>query len=181
MRGEYEQHIWYIKVLEPGVTDVTYNNSTWESEAGGSLWVQGQPRLSSEFETSLGYRVNLCRQQQWNPRKISSIQPLISETSSSQLEFSFILTYFLPAWITETLRTMTIVPHGCYSKRGSLLGRKSAELDMVMTPLLPCGVLDKLCDLQLLSYEISKEIPSKSSFQLRYHVTWMFLCTMTLA
>ena len=32
-----------------------YNPSTQEAEAGGSLWVQSQPRLQSEFQDNQGY------------------------------------------------------------------------------------------------------------------------------
>ena len=32
----------------------TFNLSTWEAEAGGSLWIQGQPGLQSEFQDSQG-------------------------------------------------------------------------------------------------------------------------------
>ena len=31
----------------------TFNPSTWEAEADGSLWVQGQPGLQSEFQDKL--------------------------------------------------------------------------------------------------------------------------------
>jgi hypothetical protein len=37
-----------------------FNPSTWEVEEGGSLWVQGQPGLHSEFQDSQGYRVRPC-------------------------------------------------------------------------------------------------------------------------
>jgi hypothetical protein len=34
----------------------TFNPSTWEAEAGGSLsWVQDLPGLQSEFQSSQGY------------------------------------------------------------------------------------------------------------------------------
>jgi hypothetical protein len=33
----------------------TFNPSTWEAEAGGSLWVWGQPGLQSKFQDSQGY------------------------------------------------------------------------------------------------------------------------------
>ena len=37
----------------------TFNPSTLEAEAGGSLWVQGQPGLHSEFQEESGlYRKN---------------------------------------------------------------------------------------------------------------------------
>ena len=35
--------------------------STWEAEAGRSLWVQGQPGLHSEFQDSQGYTVTFSQ------------------------------------------------------------------------------------------------------------------------
>jgi hypothetical protein len=37
-----------------------FNPSTWEAEAGGSLLVQGQPSLQSEFQDSQGYTEKPC-------------------------------------------------------------------------------------------------------------------------
>ena len=37
----------------------TFNPSAREAEAGGSLWIEGQPGLHSEFRDSQGYLVNL--------------------------------------------------------------------------------------------------------------------------
>jgi hypothetical protein len=37
------------------VTVHTFNPRTWEAEAGGSLWVQGQPGLQNEFQDRQGY------------------------------------------------------------------------------------------------------------------------------
>ena len=37
-----------------------FNPSTWEAEASGSLWDQGQPGLQSEFQDSQGYTEKLC-------------------------------------------------------------------------------------------------------------------------
>jgi hypothetical protein len=37
-----------------------FNPSTWEAEAGGSLWVRGQPGLQSEFQDSQGYTEKHC-------------------------------------------------------------------------------------------------------------------------
>ena len=37
-----------------------FNLSTWEVEAGGSLRVQGQPGLQSEFQDSQGYTQKPC-------------------------------------------------------------------------------------------------------------------------
>ena len=44
-----------------GSSGTNFNPSTRESEAGGSLWVQGQqPGIQSEFWDSQNYRVKLC-------------------------------------------------------------------------------------------------------------------------
>ena len=43
-----------------------FNPSTWEAEAGGSLWVQDQPVLQSEFWESQGYTEKLCLERQKN-------------------------------------------------------------------------------------------------------------------
>jgi hypothetical protein len=32
-----------------------FNPSTWEAEAGGSLWIQDQPVLQSKFQDSQSY------------------------------------------------------------------------------------------------------------------------------
>jgi hypothetical protein len=40
-----------------------WNSNTWEVEAGG-LRVRGQPRLYSEFQTSLSYIGRLCKKEQ---------------------------------------------------------------------------------------------------------------------
>lgn len=37
-----------------------YSPSVWKVEAGGSLWVHGQPGLQSEFQPSLCYRLRFC-------------------------------------------------------------------------------------------------------------------------
>ena len=42
----------------------TFNPSTWEAEAGRSLWVQGQPGLQSEFQYSWGHTENLSLEKQ---------------------------------------------------------------------------------------------------------------------
>ena len=34
-----------------------FNPNTREVEAGGSLWIQGQPSLQTKFQDSQGYRV----------------------------------------------------------------------------------------------------------------------------
>ena len=38
----------------------TFNPSTWEAEAGGSLSVQGQADLQSKFQDSQGYTETPC-------------------------------------------------------------------------------------------------------------------------
>ena len=43
-----------------------WNPSTWEDEAGG-LWVQGQPELHGEFQSSLSNIVRLCLKQHRKP------------------------------------------------------------------------------------------------------------------
>jgi hypothetical protein len=42
-----------------GVVAHTFNLSSWEAEAGGYLWVQGQPDLL-EFQANQGYTGRLC-------------------------------------------------------------------------------------------------------------------------
>jgi hypothetical protein len=37
-----------------------FNPSTQEAEAGGFLWVWGQPRLQNKFQDSQGYIEKLC-------------------------------------------------------------------------------------------------------------------------
>lgn len=41
---------------ENGVMMQIFNPSTWETEAEGALWVQGQPTLNSEFQDTQGYK-----------------------------------------------------------------------------------------------------------------------------
>jgi hypothetical protein len=53
----------------------TFNSSTPEAEAGGSLWVQGQPGLQSEFQDSYNYIERPClekpdKQQTKNQKKV---------------------------------------------------------------------------------------------------------------
>ena len=38
-----------------------YNPSTWEAEAGGVLWVLGQPGLHSKFQFNRDYIVRLSQ------------------------------------------------------------------------------------------------------------------------
>jgi hypothetical protein len=47
----------------------TFNPSTWETEAGVSLWVWGQPGLQSEFYDSWSLIVRHCLQTKQNKRK----------------------------------------------------------------------------------------------------------------
>lgn len=44
----------------PGVTMHAFNPHTWETEAGGSLEIQGQPSLHSELQASQGYIKRPC-------------------------------------------------------------------------------------------------------------------------
>jgi hypothetical protein len=46
------------------VVVITFNPSTWEEEAGGSLEVQGQPGLQREFQDSQGYTEKPCLEKQ---------------------------------------------------------------------------------------------------------------------
>ena len=43
---------------------LTDNPSAWESEAGGSLWVQGQSNLQNEFQDSQDYTEKTCLKKQ---------------------------------------------------------------------------------------------------------------------
>ena len=45
----------FEKTIKLGVVVHAFSPSTREAEAGGSLRVQGQPGLHSEFQDSLGY------------------------------------------------------------------------------------------------------------------------------
>jgi hypothetical protein len=38
----------------------SFNSSTWEAEAEGSLWIQGQPDLHNEFKDSQDYTKRPC-------------------------------------------------------------------------------------------------------------------------
>ena len=50
------QKISYLKVdAMLDVVAYTFNPSTQESEAGGSLWVSGQPGLQGEFQDNQAY------------------------------------------------------------------------------------------------------------------------------
>ena len=56
----------------------TVNPSTWETEAGGSLWVRGHPGLQSEFQDSQGYYTEKpCLKKQTN-KKLELTQKLTS-------------------------------------------------------------------------------------------------------
>ena len=46
-----------------------FNPSTQETEAGGSLWVQGQPGLQSELLDSQGYAEKSCPRKQKQKQK----------------------------------------------------------------------------------------------------------------
>ena len=48
----------------PGIVLHTFNPSTGEVEAGGSLWLWGQPGLQSEFQDSQGYTEKSCLKKQ---------------------------------------------------------------------------------------------------------------------
>lgn len=43
-----------------GLVAQAFNPSTWEAEAGRSLWVQDQPGLQNKFQVSRGYTERLC-------------------------------------------------------------------------------------------------------------------------
>jgi hypothetical protein len=45
-----------------GLETPAFNSSTWEVEAGGSLWVRGQPGLQGEFQDCQDYTEKLCLQ-----------------------------------------------------------------------------------------------------------------------
>jgi hypothetical protein len=49
-------------LIEPRVGVHTFNLSTPEAEAGGSLLAQGQPGLHSEFQEKQGYVEKFCLQ-----------------------------------------------------------------------------------------------------------------------
>lgn len=51
-----------ITKREPGVMAHTCNPGIQKAEAEGSLWVQGSPRLHSEFYCSLSYKVRLLKE-----------------------------------------------------------------------------------------------------------------------
>lgn len=48
--------------MKPGLIVHICNPSTQEAKAGGSLWVQAQPELRSEFKASSNYIDNLSIQ-----------------------------------------------------------------------------------------------------------------------
>jgi len=54
----------------------TFNPTTWEAEAGGFLWVRGQPGLQSKFQESWSYTKKPCLKQnkQTNKRKTTTQQ-----------------------------------------------------------------------------------------------------------
>ena len=49
-----------VHISGQSVVVYTFNLSTQEAEAGGSLWVQGLPNLQSEFQESQGYPEKPC-------------------------------------------------------------------------------------------------------------------------
>ena len=50
--------------FKPGMVVHACNSSTQKAETGGSLGVQGQPELQSEFKTSLNCTARFCLKQQ---------------------------------------------------------------------------------------------------------------------
>jgi hypothetical protein len=53
------------KMSKPVWWHDAFNSSTQEAEAGGSLWVQGQLGLQSEFHDNQSYTVRLCLENNW--------------------------------------------------------------------------------------------------------------------
>ena len=53
-----------MDLYELGMVAHTFNTSTWEVEAGGSLWVWDQPGLQSEFQDSQGCYTETLSQKQ---------------------------------------------------------------------------------------------------------------------
>jgi hypothetical protein len=47
-----------------------FDTSTWETEAGGSLWVQGNRGLKSEFQDTQGYIEQYCLNKQTNKQTV---------------------------------------------------------------------------------------------------------------
>ena len=90
------------KKKKPGA--LSYNCSTWEAEAGGSLGIQGQLVLHSKFETSLVYIVRPCLKKTkyfYNPH-LTTVNILNNETLHGKLRppkyFYHIAVFsFLPA------------------------------------------------------------------------------------
>jgi hypothetical protein len=57
------EHVsFFLKGVRAGCLD-TCNSRTQEAEAGGSLRVQGQPGVHSEFQDSQGYLERTCLKQ----------------------------------------------------------------------------------------------------------------------
>jgi hypothetical protein len=73
-------------ILRPGMVAHTFNASTWEAEAGGSLWVGGQPGLQSEFQDSQGYTEKPCLEEEKKKNHLFWVNRLTSHSS-----FSFVL------------------------------------------------------------------------------------------
>ena len=54
---------------KPDTVVHAFKPSTWETEAGGSLWVQGQPGRHSEFQANQDYMVRSCLKYKQNKPK----------------------------------------------------------------------------------------------------------------
>ena len=58
--GKHHSGADIIRSLLKDTAHTAFDPSTQEAEAGGSLWVRGQPGLQSEFQSSQDYTVRLC-------------------------------------------------------------------------------------------------------------------------
>jgi len=72
------------KVFFMGIV-YTFNSSTWEAEAGGSLWVWGQPVLQNESRTARLYRESLF----WKEKKRKTKQNKTNKKTLYILTFHY--------------------------------------------------------------------------------------------
>ena len=81
-----------------------FNPSTWEADAGVSLFVQSQPGLQSKFQNSQGYTEKPCPEKQNKTNKKEKKKELFSFLFKVFSMFTHVLLYFFKGVIYVRLK-----------------------------------------------------------------------------
>ena len=117
-KSSLHSHFSQDCVICQAVMAQAFNPSTWEAEAGGSLWVRGQPSLRSEFQYWLcSYWETLSQKTKkkvmivsFGLREYVSTKSLLARAVASRKEFPLSKRVFsLSGQITSTFNTLGFV------------------------------------------------------------------------